>query len=423
VKSCMSSNPWDAAARNSGQQGDISLTTLWSMLYADDAGIVSKSESGLTSMMNIIVEATSQFGLTVSENKTKIMYVARAKDLEVKRVDIAVHARGQNYEQVEHFIYLGTRLSEGGGVSSEIAQRISKAWGKWKIRKMALYQNKGIKPAVKLMMLKTEIIETLMYGCAAWTTNAEDIKALNSAHYKMLVQTLGLWRKKETDLPRSYSSILREYGCVSMEATLKERRLKWAGSVLRMKDNRLPKIMMFGELEGGVRSRGGQINQWRTNMLQDMTDFGWIKKKWDGVSTKDWDEYKARVWKEEIAVLATKPAHWTAAVIKGEVKFMGEWHKNEESASDKRKRMRMIALIRLRVKVWGALSGWERSPKSKELKGWEDFEAKWREVRLCKATRELRARKQDEENEEVGRLYLLRLEEQYLIEERELTTG
>ena len=47
--------------------------------------------------------------------------------------------------------------------------------------------------------------------------------------------------------------------------------------------------MMFGELEGGVRSRGGQINQWRTNLLQDMTDFGWIKKKWDGVSTKDWD--------------------------------------------------------------------------------------------------------------------------------------
>ena len=45
-------------------------------------------------------------------------------------------------------------------------------------------------------------------------------------------------------------------------------------------------------------------------------------------------------------MLATKPAHWTAAVIKGEVKFMGEWHKNEESASDKRKRMRMIALIR-----------------------------------------------------------------------------
>jgi hypothetical protein len=417
VKSCMSSHPWDVKARNSAEPEDrekISLTELWSMLYADDAGIVSKSEAGLTSMMNIIVQATSQFGLTVSEDKTKTMYVAKEKELKVRRVKIAVSAGAQRYGQVEHFTYLGTKLSDGGGVSSEIATRISKTWGKWKARKKSLYQNKGIRPHVKLMMLKTEVIETLMYGCAAWTTNADDIAALNSTHYKLLKQTLGLWKKKETDRPRSYSSILKEYDCVSMEATLKWRRLKWAGSVIRMGDNRLPKIMMFGEMEGGARSRGGQIGQWRTELLGDMTDFGWIKKKWRGVTPTCWEEYKARVWKEEIYAMAASPEDWTDALLKGEARFMKTWHAKEEAESKERGRARMIDLIRLRVVVWGGLLGGWR-PRTVGMAGWEDFEAKWSMVRKCKEVRELRIKKKYHEEDfdkdvERGRLFLLEAE-------------
>jgi hypothetical protein len=123
-------------------------------------------------------------------------------------------------------------------------------------------------------MLQQEIIETLLYGCEAWTTNAEDIAALNSIHYKLLTQTLGLWREKKTDRPRSYASILKEYGLWSLETELKMRRLKWAGSVMRMSDDRLPKIMMFGELVAGKRSVGGQTGQWRAELLGDMISFG-----------------------------------------------------------------------------------------------------------------------------------------------------
>ena len=46
---------------------------LWGMLYADDAGIVSRSSEGLVRMMTVIVTACSAFGLTISEAKTEIM--------------------------------------------------------------------------------------------------------------------------------------------------------------------------------------------------------------------------------------------------------------------------------------------------------------------------------------------------------------
>ena len=42
------------------------------MLYADDAGIVSRSPGGLEKMMTVIVTACSEFGLTASEAKTEI---------------------------------------------------------------------------------------------------------------------------------------------------------------------------------------------------------------------------------------------------------------------------------------------------------------------------------------------------------------
>ena len=38
---------------------------VWGMVYADDAGVVSRSQEGLTRMMTTIVEVFGEFGLTV----------------------------------------------------------------------------------------------------------------------------------------------------------------------------------------------------------------------------------------------------------------------------------------------------------------------------------------------------------------------
>ena len=45
----------------------------WGMLYADDAGIVSRSTEGLSKMMAVTVTAFEAAGLTVSEKKTETM--------------------------------------------------------------------------------------------------------------------------------------------------------------------------------------------------------------------------------------------------------------------------------------------------------------------------------------------------------------
>ena len=46
---------------------------VWGMLYADNAGTVSRSPAGLARMMTVIVEVFGAFGLAVSEKKTETL--------------------------------------------------------------------------------------------------------------------------------------------------------------------------------------------------------------------------------------------------------------------------------------------------------------------------------------------------------------
>jgi hypothetical protein len=44
----------------------------------------------------------------------------------------------------------------------------------------------------------------------------------------------------------------------SLEALITKAQLRWTRRVVRMEENRLPKILLYGELRDGRRSVGGQ---------------------------------------------------------------------------------------------------------------------------------------------------------------------
>ena len=65
-----------------------------------------------------------------------------------------------------------------------------------------------------------------------------------------------LAKNNRADHPISYLDTLIKTGSESIEATLRRRRILFAGFVARVEDTRLPKCVMFGELVGG-RGFGG----------------------------------------------------------------------------------------------------------------------------------------------------------------------
>ena len=67
---------------------------VWGMLYADDAGIVSKSAEGLAKMMTVIVTVFEAAGLTVSAKKTETMML-RTPDQALRTSPLVIEAAGQ----------------------------------------------------------------------------------------------------------------------------------------------------------------------------------------------------------------------------------------------------------------------------------------------------------------------------------------
>ena len=87
---------------------------------------------------------------------------------------------------------------------------------------------------------------------------------------------------------------------------LHTRRLfLWAGALFRISAGRLPKRIMFGNLEGAVRrGRGGKEKEWTNCVHSDIWAFG---------ITGDW---KTMAFKAEV---------WVEAVTEGGRRFMAAW--------------------------------------------------------------------------------------------------
>ena len=72
-----------------------------------------------------------------------------------------------------------------------------------------------------------------------------------------------------------YKDALQRTQCESIEATVRTRRLLWAGALLRRGDHRLPKRVMSGELEkAGKRGPGGEEKEWTDCVADDLRLFG-----------------------------------------------------------------------------------------------------------------------------------------------------
>ena len=113
---------------------------------------------------------------------------------------------------------------------------------------------------------------------------------------------------------------LQRTECESIETTVRTMRMLWAGALLRMGDNRLPKRVMLVELENaGKRGPGGKEKEWTDCVADDLRLFG---------ITKDW------------STAALDPGVWYSAVHEGGCRFMAAWVKEEENASNQLQKKR-----------------------------------------------------------------------------------
>ena len=259
---------------------DAAKRVLWAMLYADDAGIASQSQASLEKMMTAIVEVCAAFGLIVSEKKTVTMHM---RPPTMKAEAVAVEAAGQRYSQVDTFVYLGSTISSVGDVGPEIKRRTGYAWNCFLKYSRAVYDNPYIAVADKVRFLKAEVLEVMLYGCVTWTLSPGDFDKLREAHRGMLLRCLNAYtstRAAPDYHMLSYLEVLLRTDCECIEATVMKRILHYAGRVARMHDDRLPNIVMRGEMVGGKRKRGQPAKRLEHRVTEYCTAFGIDPKCW-----------------------------------------------------------------------------------------------------------------------------------------------
>ena len=67
----------------------------------------------------------------------------------------------------------------------------------------------------------------------------------------------------------------------SIHTLLKLAQLRWAGHVTRMPEEHLPKIILYGELEMGKHSHGGQKKRYKDTLKASLKDFNIPAESWE----------------------------------------------------------------------------------------------------------------------------------------------
>ena len=82
---------------------------------------------------------------------------------------------------------------------------------------------------------------------------------------------------------------------------IRKSQLRWAGHLVRMPDNRLPKQLLFGQLTHGVRPASGPKLRFKGIIKRNMKAFGTTTDTWEQVAM---ERSKYRAFLDSGAMLA-----------------------------------------------------------------------------------------------------------------------
>ena len=73
---------------------------------------------------------------------------------------------------------------------------------------------------LRVRLLKTEVMETLLYGCVTWAFGLEHVAKLRTAHHNLLLRIIGFQRRQRTDHRMSHAEALKKAQCESVETAI-----------------------------------------------------------------------------------------------------------------------------------------------------------------------------------------------------------
>ena len=195
----------------------------------------------------------------MSGKKTEVMACSRDGGEVINIID----RKDIPLNQVAHFKYLGSDMSETGGCEGAVRERIKAAWIKWRGLTGVLC-DKRIMLRLKAKIYKQVIRPVLLYSVETMAMKKKEENKLAVTEMKMLRWMAGISLREK----RTNEEIRREVGVVSIVEKCRESRLRWLGHVERMKEDN--GVSGVRKLEVGKRKRGRPRMRWEDKVREDM---------------------------------------------------------------------------------------------------------------------------------------------------------
>jgi len=144
-------------------------------------------------------------------------------------------------------------------------------------------------------MYRTIILPVILYGCETWSLTLREERELRVFENMVLRRIFGPRRVEVTgDWRRLHNEELNDLYCSpNIVRVIKSRRMRWAGHVARMGEERGVYRVLVGKLEG-KRPLGRPRRRWVDNIRKDLQEVGCGYMDWIGLA-QDRDRWRTLV--------------------------------------------------------------------------------------------------------------------------------
>ena len=268
------------------------------LAYADDVDIMIENQTEMKNLATLFKEAAERIGLKINESKTKVMKISREPILP-ERVEIA----GMDIGRAEEFKYLGVIVTNDGRMKREVEARIG-AGNRCYSSLIELLKKRSISRATKLRLYNSIVRPIILYGCETWALTKAMENRFEVLENKILRRILGpVYDSQRQEWRIRHNWEIREQTKQPhIKDVIRLKRLKWAGHIARMQEDRWPK-RVFSSGVHGRRPLGRPRKDWRRCVDEDVQICGIEPREWKEVAQdrRAWRDISKAVMDHQVA--------------------------------------------------------------------------------------------------------------------------
>jgi hypothetical protein len=147
---------------------------------------------------------------------------------------------------------------------------------------------------LRIKIYRTIIFPVILYGCETWSLTLREERRLRVFKSRVLMRVFGPKRDEVTgEWRKLHNEELNDLSLPNIVRVVKSRRMRWAGQVARMGEDRGVHRVLVGKPER-KRSLGRIRRRWEDNIKMDLQEVEGDRGDWMELA-QDGDRWRALV--------------------------------------------------------------------------------------------------------------------------------